>query len=99
MEILALSAISLLAIKYFSPVQPLRNWIVDKLIGLMVRMDWKWLMYPVQVLTCPFCFSFWLTLGLTLSLYKAAVVAVLTIITLYTIESLLKYLEDENEGT
>ena len=93
MEILALSAISLLAIKYFSPIQPVREWVVDKLVRLMVSKDWKWLFYIVQVLTCPFCFSFWLTLGLTLSLYKAAVVGVLTMLTLYIMESLLKYLE------
>lgn len=97
MEILALSAISLLAIKYFSPVQGVRNWIVEKLIRLMVSKNWNWLFYPIQVLSCPFCFSFWLTLGLTLSLYKAATVAVLTMVMLYIIESLLKYLESEGK--
>ena len=97
MEILALSAISLLAIKYFSPVQGVRNWVVEKLIRLMVSKNWNWLFYPIQVLSCPFCFSFWLTLGLTLSLYKAATVAVLTMVMLYIIESLLKYLESEGK--
>ena len=97
MEILALSAISLLAIKYFSPVQGVRNWIVEKLIRLMVSKNWNWLFYPIQVLSCPFRFSFWLTLGLTLSLYKAATVAVLTMVMLYIIESLLKYLESEGK--
>jgi len=95
MELLALSAISLLAIKYFSPIQPVRNWIVDKLIRLMVSKNWMWLSHIVQVLSCPFCFSFWLTLVITLSLYKAAIVGVLTMLVLYIMESLLKYLETE----
>jgi hypothetical protein len=96
MEILALSAISLLLIKYFSPIQPAREWVVTKLISFMIRYKLWFLEYLVQILTCPYCFSFWLTLGLTLSLYKAAIVAMLTLIVLYITESLKKYLTDEH---
>lgn len=96
MEILALSALSLLFVKYFSPIQPVREWIVSKLINFMIKYKLWFLEYLVQILACPFCFSFWLTLGLTLSLYKAAIVSVLTMIALYTTESLLKYLSDES---
>ena len=96
-ELLGLSAISLLFVKYFSPIQSVRSWVVEKLIRLMVKRNWNWLFYPVQVLSCPFCFSFWLTLGLTLNLYKAAIVAMLTMIVLYTVESLLNYLESEGK--
>jgi len=97
MELLALSALSLLFVKYFSPIQPVREWIVNKLINFMIKYKLWFLEYLVQILTCPFCFSFWLTLGLTLSLYKAAIVSVLTMIVLYTTESLLKYLSDESK--
>ena len=96
-ELLALSALSLLFVKYFSPIQPVREWIVNKLINFMIKYKLWFLEYLVQILTCPFCFSFWLTLGLTLSLYKAAIVSVLTMIALYTTESLLKYLSDESK--
>jgi hypothetical protein len=99
MEILALSALSLLFVKYFSPAQPIREWIVTKLIHFMVKYKLWFMEYLIQVLSCPFCFSFWLTLGLTLSLYKAAIASVLTMIVLYTMESLLKYLGDESAGT
>jgi uncharacterized protein YbaR (Trm112 family) len=97
MEILALAAISLLAIKYFTPIQPVREWIVTKLIGFMIRHKLWFMEYLIQILACPYCFSFWLTLGLTLSLYKAATVAMLTLVVLYITESLKKYLEDERE--
>ena len=96
-ELLGYSALSLLFVKYFSPIQPVREWIVNKLINFMIKYKLWFLEYLVQILTCPFCFSFWLTLGLTLSLYKAAIVSVLTMIVLYTTESLLKYLSDESK--
>jgi len=96
-QVLGLACIALLFVKYFSPVQPLRNWIVDKLIHWMVTKNWNWLFYPIQILSCPFCFSFWLTLGLTLSLYKAAIASVITMVALYTVESLMKYLGDEGK--
>ncbi len=97
-EVLGLSAISLLFVKYFSPVQGIRNWIVDKLIHLIVKHKQWWLEYLVQILSCPFCFATWLTLAVTLSLYKAAIAGVTTIIALYTIEALLKYLSDGEDN-
>ena len=95
MEILYYSAISLLAIKYFSPIQPLREWVVDRVIQVMIKLKWFWLHHVVQVLACPFCFAFWLSLGLTLNLGKAAVTAMLTMVVMYVIETLLKYLSDD----
>lgn len=96
-EVLGLACIALLFVKYFSPIQPIREWIVDRIVDLMIKMNWWWLHYLVQVLTCPFCFSFWLTLGITVSLYKAAIAGVITMIALYTMESLLKYLSNEGK--
>jgi hypothetical protein len=95
MELLALSAISLLAIKYFSPIQPYREKIVDWVIRLIVRKNWWILNYPVQIISCAYCFSFWMSLAVTLSLYKASIVAILTLLILHVIEGLKKYLENE----
>jgi len=96
-QILGLSAIALLTIKYFSPVQPIREWIVGKIIRFMVRYNQFWLQPLVQVLSCPFCFATWLTLIVTFSIYKAAIAGVLTMILLHCIEALNKYLYENDD--
>jgi len=96
--ILGLSAISLLAIRFFSPIQPYREKLVEWIINFMVRKEWWWLKYPAQVISCAYCFSFWMSLVVTLSLIKASIVAILTLTMLHVIESLRKYLsEDEHK--
>jgi amino acid permease len=94
-EILALSEISLLAIKYFSPIQPYREKLVDWVIRLMVGKNWWILNYPAQIISCAYCFSFWMSLAVTLSLYKASIVAILTLLILHVVEALKKYLDEE----
>ena len=91
-EILGLSTLSLLLIKYFSPIQPLREALVGYIIKVMIKRNWWWLEYPAKVLSCPFCFSFWLTVGLTLNISTASSVAILTMIVMLIIDSLNKYL-------
>ena len=91
-EILSLSALSLLLIKYFSPIQPLREALVGYIIKVMIKRNWWWMEYPAKVLSCAFCFSWWLTLGLTLNIFTAGIVAITTMIVMLIIDSLNKYL-------
>ena len=97
MEILALSAISLLAIRFFTPIQPYREKLVDWLVNIMVRKNWWWMEYPITIISCSYCFSFWMSLIVTLSLYKASIIAILTLLTLHVMEALRKYLSDGKE--
>ena len=96
MELLGLSAIALLAIRYFSPIQPYRERIVEWLIRVMIKRNWWWMEYPIQIISCVYCFSFWMSLVVTLSLIKASIVAILTMIVMNVIEALKKYNDGEN---
>ncbi len=77
-ELLGYSALSLLIVKLFSPLQPVRERVLDFLVRTMVRRNWGWLHSIIVVLTCSMCFSFWATLVYTQDIWKAAIVAVLT---------------------
>ena len=96
--ILGLSAISLLAIRFFTPIQPYREKLVGWVIDFMVKREWWWLQYPAQVISCAYCFSFWMSLIVTLSLIKASIVAILTLTMLHVIEALRKYLSDGEDN-
>jgi len=88
MELLYISAVTLLAVKYFSPLEPVRQWIVTKLVRLMLKPRFGWVDKVITLITCSMCVSFWSTLLITHSLGKAAVVAILTRIIDLTIEYL-----------
>jgi len=96
-QILGLSAISLLAIKYFSPVQPIREKFVGWLIKVMIKRNWWWLESVIKVFSCSYCFSFWMTLIITLNLFKASIVAILTLLILNVLEALNKYLYENDD--
>lgn len=87
-ELLGYSAIALLAIKYFEPIQPAREKMVEVGIKYMIKWRLWFLKYLFIVLSCPYCFSFWFTVGITQNLYKAAIVAIITKIIDLTIQKL-----------
>lgn len=87
-ELLGYSALSLLIVKLFSPLEPVRSRVIDFLVRTMVRYNWAWLHSIIVVLTCSMCFSFWATLIYTQDIWKAAIVAVLTRIIDLTIDFL-----------
>lgn len=93
--LLAYSAFSLLLIKYFSPLEPVRERIVTHLVNFMVKRTWFWMQPFITVITCPYCFSFWFTLAITLNVWSASIVGILTMILMNVIEALKKY----NDGT
>jgi len=88
MELLGYSALSLLLIKYFTPIQPAREWVITKGISFMIKYNLYWLHYLWVVLSCPFCFSTWFTLALTLNVWDAAIVGILTKILMLIIDKL-----------
>jgi hypothetical protein len=87
-EILGYAAVSLLLIKYFQPIQPIREWFVSQLVNFMARRRWFWLEYPIKVFTCAFCFSFWFTLAIYQNILISAVVSIIVKITDLIIQKL-----------
>ena len=87
-ELLGYSALSLMIVKLFTPLDPVRERVIDFIIRLMVKRNWYWLQSLVIVLTCSMCFSFWATLLYTQDIWKATIVAVMTRLIDLTIEFL-----------
>jgi hypothetical protein len=87
-ELLGYSAIALLFTKYFSPIQPAKDWVVTKLVDVVIKSSQWWAMEIVQTLPCPKCFSFWFTLAITFNLWSAAIVSIFTMIVNLLIERL-----------
>jgi hypothetical protein len=92
-ELLGYSALSLMIVKLFTPLNPVRKRVIDFLVRTMVRRNWGWLQSVIVVLMCPMCFSFWATLLYTQDIWKATIVAVMTRLIDLTIE----FLEDEHK--
>ena len=87
-ELLGYSALSLMIVKLFTPLDPVRERVIDFIIRLMIKRSWYWLQSLVIVLTCSMCFSFWATLLYTQDIWKATIVAVMTRLIDLTIEFL-----------
>jgi hypothetical protein len=90
MELLGYSALALLFTKYFTPIQGPKAWLVDKLVNLVIKTKQYWAMEVVKIFTCPKCFSFWFTLGMTFNLWYAAITSILTMI----LDLIITYLQD-----
>lgn len=84
-EFIGVVAIVLLFTKHFQPIQPIKNKVVEWLIGKIVWLGRKWtpllnLTQIVKLLTCPKCLSFWILLYLTHSLFIAATGAIVAMV-------------------
>jgi len=88
MEVLGIVAVCLLTAKYFTPLNPVRNWVIDKLIHLMIKPGFGWLDKIIILITCPMCQSFWAILIIMQSLPLAAIGAVMAKIIDLTIQRL-----------
>jgi len=80
MELLGYSALALLFTKYFTPIQGPKAWLVDKLVNVVIRTKQYWAMEVVKILTCPKCFSLYFTFAMTLNVWSALTVSILTMI-------------------
>jgi hypothetical protein len=88
MEVLGIVAICLLTAKYFTPLNPVRNWVIDKLIHLMLKPGFNWVDKIIILITCPMCQSFWAILVIMHSLPLAAIGAIMAKIIDLTIQRL-----------
>jgi hypothetical protein len=88
MEVLGIVAVCLLTAKYFTPLNPVRNWVIDKLIHLMIKPGFGWLDKIIILITCPMCQSFWAILIIMHSLPLAAIGAIMAKIIDLTIQRL-----------
>ena len=87
-QVLGIVAVVLLVVKYFTPIEPARKWIVDKLVRLMLVPGFSWVDKIITLITCPMCVSFWTILVIMHSLPLAAIGAIMARIIDLTIEFL-----------
>lgn len=87
-QVLEIVAVVLLVVKYFSPLEPVRKWIFDKLIHLMLKPWFGWVSSIITLIGCPMCVSFWSILLIMHSLPMAAIGAIMARIIDLTIEKL-----------
>ena len=91
LEVLKIVAVVLLAVKMFTPLEPVRIWVVNKLVRLMLKRGFGWVEHIIVVIGCPMCLSFWSILIILHSLPLAAIGAIMAKVIDLTIEKL----EDE----
>jgi hypothetical protein len=85
-DLLGYSAISLLFARYFTPIQGIKEYFIDKGIRWMIRKRLYWLDNFFILWSCPVCLSFWFTLFMTYSLPLAAITSIFTKIVYLIIE-------------
>jgi hypothetical protein len=88
LEVVKIVAVVLLVVKLFSPLQPVRNWVIDKLVRLMIKPGFGWIDKVIILISCPMCVSFWTILIIMHSLPLAAIGAIMAKIIDLTIERL-----------
>jgi hypothetical protein len=88
LSVVKIVAVVLLAVKYFTPLEPARVWIVDKLVRLMLKPGFGWVDKIITLISCPMCVSFWTILVIMHSLPLAAIGALIARIVDLTIEKL-----------
>jgi hypothetical protein len=87
-QVLGIVAVVLLIVKYFTPLEPVRIWVFDKLIYLMLKPGFGWVDKIIILIGCPMCVSFWSILVIMHSLPMAAIGAIMARIIDLTIEKL-----------
>jgi len=77
LEVIQIVAVCLLTAKYFTPLNPVKDWVITKLVHLMIKPGWNWLDKIIILITCPMCQSFWAILLILHSLPWAAIGAII----------------------
>ena len=77
LEVIKIVAVCLLTAKYFTPLNSVRNWIIKKLVNLMIKPGLGWVDKIIILITCPMCQSFWAILVIMHSLPLAAIGAIM----------------------
>ena len=89
-QVLGIVAVVLLVVKYFTPLEPARIWVVDKLVRLILKPGFGWVDKVITLISCSMCVSFWSILVIMHSLPLAAIGALMARIIDLTIEKLDK---------
>jgi len=96
--IVSLSLISIFLTGYYTPLNPIRNWIVDKYISKCI----SWGLYRgaelALFLTCAKCMSFMVSLIYTCNLPQAILCSMITVVIKYIIEYVTKPKLDEGRS-
>ena len=77
---------------WFSPLEPIRKKIVDKMVRWSITLNATWVHSFIPVLFCSKCIAFWGTLIWSKNLSYALITSFLAII----IQYILKYVERES---
>ena len=93
-EVVKIVAVVLLAVKMFTPLEPVRKFIIDRLVRLMLKPGFAWVDKVITLITCPMCVSFWAILVIMHSLPMAAIGAIMARI----IDLIIDYLNRHTYG-
>jgi len=85
--IVSIALFSVFATGYYTPLNVITEWIVDKYIRLCVRLNAFWAIDASLLLTCAKCQAFTITLFYTWNLIDAIVASILAL----SIKYLIKY--------
>ena len=88
--ILSISLISVFLTGYYTPLNPAREWIVDKYISFCVRRGLFKTAELSLLLTCAKCMAFTITLVYTWNIVDAIIASMLALIIKYVINYVTK---------
>ena len=71
---------------WFTPLQPLREKIVEKIVRVMVRHNLWFIESFITVFTCPYCLAFWVSLIYTQHLTYALITSFMALVIRMTIK-------------
>ena len=77
--VISIALFSVFATGYYTPLNVITEWIVDKYINFCVRRDWFYLAKAALFLTCCKCQAFIITLAYTWNLRDAIVASMLAL--------------------
>lgn len=88
--IISIALFSVFATGYYTPLNVITEWIVDKWINFTVRRGWFQMAKASLFLTCAKCQAFMITLVYTLNLIDAIIASMLALF----IKWMIKYVTD-----
>lgn len=77
--VVSIALFSVFATGYYTPLNVITHWIVDKYIGICVKTNQLWAVDASLLLTCAKCQAFTITLFYTWSLPQAIVSSILAL--------------------
>ena len=85
--IVSIALFSVFATGYYTPLNVITEWIVDKYIRICIKYNMFWATKASLLLTCSKCAAFWGTLVYTRNLIDAIIASILALL----INKLLRY--------